>query len=123
MQKMLTSVEGCPIPSVRSPAAGAPVSVIVWAPPPAGPKAPGLRCTQSGYAAGQAVLLVHAIADGARGVGQAVVWSPAKQPVPRLFTSRQKPQKTLFWPTQVPAPAPVQQLKGCIAAVHCAFAL
>jgi len=37
--------------------------------------------------------------------------------------SRQKPQKTLFWPTQVPAPAPVQQLKGCEEAVHCAFAL
>src|SRR5439155_846923 len=48
MQKMLTSVEACPAPSVMLPA-GAPVSVIVWAPPPAGPKAPGLRCWQSGH--------------------------------------------------------------------------
>src|SRR5206468_5584243 len=95
MQKMLTSVEAWPAPSVMSPA-GVPVSLIVWAPPPAGPKAPGLRCSQSGYAAGQAVLLVHAIGDGSRGAGQAGVWSPAKQPLPRLFTSRQKPQKTLF---------------------------
>ena len=96
MQKMLTSVEECPIPSVRSPAAGEPVSVIVWAPPPAGPKAPALRCSQSGYSAGQPALLVHGIGDGSRGAGQATVWSPAKQPLPRLFTSRQKPQKTLF---------------------------
>src|SRR6266704_4131301 len=59
--------------------------------------------------------------------GQAAAGSPSKQPVfapvPLALESRQKPQKTLFWPTQVPAPAPVQQLKGCIAAVHCAFAL
>src|SRR6266516_2089652 len=92
MQKMLTSVEGCPIPSVRSPAAGEPVSVIVWAPPPAGPKAPGLRCTQSGYAAGQPVLLVHATGADGLGVGQAGFGSPAKQPVAvGPLTSRQKP--------------------------------
>src|SRR5712664_2458883 len=39
MQKMLTSVEAWPNPSVMLPA-GAPVSVRVLAPPPAGPKAP-----------------------------------------------------------------------------------
>src|SRR2546422_529333 len=57
MQKMLTSVEAWPNPSVMLPA-GAPVSVIVWAPPPAGPKAPGLACWQSGHAplpSGQAI--------------------------------------------------------------------
>src|SRR5439155_20231177 len=96
MQKMLTSVEECPIPSVRSPAAGEPVSVIVWAPPPAGPKAPALRCSQSGYSAGQPALLVHATGADGLGVGQAGFGSPAKQPVPRLLMSRQKPQKTLF---------------------------
>src|SRR5438132_13581685 len=48
MQKMLTNVEAWPAPSLRVPA-GAPVSVIVRAPPPAGPKAPELRCCQSGH--------------------------------------------------------------------------
>src|SRR6266566_4627645 len=53
--------------------------------------------------------------------------SPSKQPVlpptPLALASRQKPQKTFCWPRQVPAPAPVQQSKGCPEAVHCAFAL
>jgi len=59
--------------------------------------------------------------------GQLPAGSPSKQPVcapvPLALTSRQKPQKTSFWPTQLPAPAPVQQLKGWLAAVHSAFAL
>ena len=59
--------------------------------------------------------------------GQLDCGSPSKQPViapiPLAWTSRQKPQKTFPWPRQVPAPPPVQQLKGCPAAVHCAFAL
>ena len=65
-------------------------------------------------------LLCGPISGGADG-------SPSKKPVfapvPLVFTSRQKPQKTLFWPMQVPEPIPVQQSKGCPEAVHCAFAL
>src|SRR5207253_6094553 len=49
MQKRLTSVEALPSPLVRLPA-GAPVSLIVLTPPPAGPKAPASRCSQSGQA-------------------------------------------------------------------------
>src|SRR5207253_7067634 len=48
MQKMLTSVEGCPV-LLMGPA-GTPVSVIVWAPLWPGPKAPASRCSQSGQA-------------------------------------------------------------------------
>jgi len=47
MQKMLASVEACPAPSLMFPA-GEPVSVMVCAPPPAGPNAPPLRSSQSG---------------------------------------------------------------------------
>src|SRR2546426_2100304 len=65
--------------------------------------------------------------SSAGGVPLSVGGSPSKQPVcaavPLALVSRQKPQKTSFWPTQVPAPAPVQQLKGCEEAVHSAFAL
>ena len=46
MQKMLTSVEGCPV-MLMGPA-GTPVWVIVWAPLSPGPKAPASRCSQSG---------------------------------------------------------------------------
>ena len=49
MQKRLTRVEACPSPLVRSPP-GEPVSLIVWAPPLPGPKAPAARCSQSGQA-------------------------------------------------------------------------
>src|SRR2546425_10871336 len=87
MQKMLTSVEGCPPPSLTAPA-GEPVSVIVWAPPPAGPKAPELRCWQSGHdplPSVQSVAAVHALGAG---------WS------------------------QLPVPTPEQQRNGVPAAVH-----
>src|SRR5207245_6396917 len=80
MQKMLTSVEGCPIPSDR-PGAGEPVSVIVRTPPPAGPNAPGFRCWQSGYAAGQSVLVLQDTGPAGFGSGQAPVWSAAEPPV------------------------------------------
>src|SRR2546425_9026526 len=117
MQKMLTSVEGCPPPSLTSPA-GEPVSVIVWAPPPAGPKAPEFRCSQSGQPplpSVQSAFVAHALNVGWSHVpvpapvqhleglpaevhlllcGHAVAGSPSKQPV--LLASRQKPQKTLF---------------------------
>jgi len=156
MQKMLTSVEGCPV-LLMGPA-GTPVWVIVWAPLSPGPKAPASRCSQSGQApfpsvqaatvtpptlqalnVGWSHVPVPAPVQHLKGwgvggpivhaalCGQAAAGSPSKQPlcplVPLALTARQKPQKTLFWPTQVPAPAPVQQLKGCEEAVHCAFAL
>ena len=88
MQKMLTSVEGCPAPSLTAPA-GAPVSLIVRAPPPAGPKAPGFFCSQSGHVpfpSVQSPFEAHVLS----GAG----WS------------------------QVPLPAPLQQRKGRPAAVH-----
>src|SRR5437899_6477532 len=173
MQKMLTSVEGCPAPSLMSPATE-PVSVIVWAPNLAGPKAPGFRCTQSGHApppSVQAAVLVpptlqalnvgwsqvpvFAPVQHFQGVLRPVqlqvpvpvplqqpagTWSPvhcgfallcghpgngspSKQPVPLPLESRQKPQKTLFWLTQVPVPDALQQPLGIWSPVHCAFAL
>src|SRR5207248_8078742 len=85
MQKMLTSVEACPAPSLRLPA-GAPVSVIVRAPPPAGPKAPGFRCSQSGHEPLPSVQAVGEPLPMKHGLG--AVWS------------------------QLPAPTPVQQLNG-----------
>ena len=45
----------------------------------------------------QPALLLHAIGEPP-GTGQIGFGSPAKQPVPRPFRSRQKPQNTLFWP-------------------------
>ena len=173
MQKMLTSVEGCPAPSLMSPATE-PVSVIVWAPNLAGPKAPGFRCTQSGHVpppSVQAAVLVpptlqalnvgwsqvpvFAPVQHFQGVLRPVqlqvpvpvplqqpagTWSPvhcgfallcghpgngspSKQPVPLPLESRQKPQKTLFWLTQVPVPDALQQPLGIWSPVHCAFAL
>ena len=68
--------------------------------------------------------VVHAALCGQK---ENVLGSPSKQPViapvPLALTSRQKPQKTRFWLRQVPEPIPVQQVKGCPEAVHCAFAL
>src|SRR6266446_2281625 len=66
MQKMLTSVEGCPAPSLMSPATE-PVSVIVWAPKPPGPKAPEFRWAQSGQVplpSVQSALVAHALNVG-----------------------------------------------------------
>src|SRR5947207_5332679 len=79
--------------------AGVPVSLIVRAPPPAGPNAPGSRCGQSGYAAGQSVSVLQDTGPVGFGSGQAPVWSPAKQPVPvgPVPSSRQKPQNDRFW--------------------------
>src|SRR5207245_4669024 len=94
MQKMLTSVEAWPNPSVMSPA-GAPVSVIVWAPPPAGPKAPGLACWQSGHEPLPSVQAVD------------VLVSPLKH--------------CLGGRLQPPVPRPVQQGNGVPAAVHPLF--
>ncbi len=91
MQKMLTSVEAWPAPSLRVPA-GAPVSVIVRAPPPAGPKAPGLRCWQSGHEPLPSVQAVGKPLPMKHGLG--AVWS------------------------QLPAPTPVQQLNGLPAPMH-----
>src|SRR5690349_7443540 len=77
MQKMLTSVEVCAAPSARLPA-GAPVSVIVRAPPPPGPNPPGFRCSQSGNAASQSELEAHALAADPP-AGHAGPVSPSKQ--------------------------------------------
>src|SRR5207249_4382053 len=112
-------------PSVRSPA-GEPLSVIVRTPKPSGPKAPESCCTQSGHVpfpSVQSALEVHALDDGWSQVpvpmpvqqrkgapvpvqsalrGHPFVWSPSKQSVAKLpLKSRQKPQKTLFWPLAV----------------------
>ena len=48
----------------------------------------------------QPALLVQATGEPP-GTGQFGSGSPWKQPVPRLFRSRQKPQKMLFWPLAV----------------------
>jgi hypothetical protein len=115
MQKMLAAVVGWSEPSRRSPP-GEPVSVIVWAPPPAGPKAPGFRCSQSwnpvfvhwavemhGVATCGSQLPVPAAVQQGKGApapvhpalwGQNGLGSPSKQPVPDALMSRQKPQNT-----------------------------
>src|SRR5882724_1119151 len=121
-QKMLTSVEAWPAPSVRSPAAE-PVSVIVLAVP--NWNAPGLCCWQSGHVplpSVQSALDVHGLGDWSqvpvpapvqqlnglpaethkllRGhpVVGGVFRSPSKQFVPAALMSRQKPQDTRFMP-------------------------
>src|SRR6266404_9016112 len=66
---------------------------------------------------------VHALLCGQLKAAGSPSKQPVFEPVPLAFTSRQKPQKTLFWPMQVPALGPVQQLKGCAEAAHCASAL
>ena len=95
MQNVPTSVDACPAPSVRLPA-GDPVSVIVCAPPPAGPNAPAFRCWQVAYGGAQSESELQACAEPA-GAGQpfaAAFGSPSKQPV--FSASRQNPQKMLF---------------------------
>src|SRR5436309_3235607 len=61
MQMMLTSVASWRRPSVRLPA-GVPCSVTVLAPPPAGPKAPWLFCSQLSKGC------AHVLVAGAPGV-------------------------------------------------------
>src|SRR5690349_7474333 len=139
MQKMLTSVDAWPKPLVMFPA-GAPVSLIVCAPPPAGPNAPLFRCWQSGHVPLPAVL--HCAAD-VHGMtvcgsqlpvpapvqhgngtpaaahpelcGQFGSGSPEKHPVPAALMGRQNPQNTWFCPLRawaVTCVLPVVRLKA-----------
>src|SRR5437667_1402039 len=120
-QKMLTSTEAWPAPSVMSPA-GAPVSVIVLAVP--NPNAPALCCWQLGHVPLPSVHCdesvhglaawsqepvpgpvqqlnglpteTHKLLRGHPAVG-GLFGSPSKQSEPAASMSRQKPQNTLCW--------------------------
>jgi len=99
MQKRLTRVEACPSPLVRSPA-GAPVSVIVLTPPPAGPKAPASRCSQSGQAPWPFC------------GDEAFPSVQPKEVTPAIL------QTAYGFVSHVPAPAAVQHCQGVWSAVH-----
>src|SRR5512138_958561 len=99
--------------------AGEPVTVMVRAPPPAGPNAPGFFCWQSGHVPLPSVHCaaeVHTLGTWSQepvpepvqqlnGTPAAVhvvlsgqpfaALSPSKQPVPAAVMSRQNPQNTL----------------------------
>ncbi len=119
MQKMLTSVEAWPNPSVRFPP-GEPFSVIVFAVPK--PNAPGLCCWQLGQVPAPSVHCdesVHGLGAWSQepavgpvqqlnglpaerhallcGHDACAAGAPSKQSVPAPSMSRQKPQYTLCW--------------------------
>src|SRR5436309_43876 len=99
MQKRLTRVEACPSPLVRSPA-GAAVSVSVLTPPPAGPKAPASRCSQSGQAPWPFC------------GDEAFPSVQPKEVTPAIL------QTAYGFVSHVPAPAAVQHCQGVWSAVH-----
>src|SRR3989442_13879753 len=97
MQNTLTSVEACGSPSARQ-AAGEPVSVMVCAPPPAGPKAPWSLCSQALNVASHVpvagppgVVSMHFTAPGGL-ARQNEFGTPLKNP--EMAASRQLPQNT-----------------------------
>src|SRR5882724_2719426 len=101
MQKTLTSVEACSVPSAMHAPAAEPVSVIVRASPC--PKAPESRCAQLGKLGVQSAFVMHGTAGGP--------WKVC----PKLV--RQKPQKVRSTATvgvscETLVDAPVVSLKG-----------
>ena len=99
--------------------AGVPVSVIVWAPPPAGPNAPGSRCWQSGHvplpsvqAVGEPVPAKHCL--GACG---------SQVPVPTPVQQGKGTPAPVHTPKQVPVCGPAQQSAGAPGPVHTALPL